>query len=39
VAETDHVAATVLSAAGMLSREAERLEREVAGFLTGVRAA
>src|ERR1700716_3138570 len=39
VAETDSIAATVLSAAGMLSHEAERLQSEVASFLAGVRAA
>ncbi len=39
VAETDSVAAGVLGASATLSREAARLQSEVAGFLAGVRAA
>ena len=39
VAETNSVAAGVLGASATLSREATRLQSEVAGFLAGVRAA
>jgi methyl-accepting chemotaxis protein len=39
VAQTDTVAAKVLKAAGTLSTDAERLQSEVARFLSGVRAA
>ncbi|HUJ98078.1 MAG TPA: cache domain-containing protein [Stellaceae bacterium] len=39
VAQTDAVAAKVLKAAGTLSTDAERLQSEVARFLSGVRAA
>jgi methyl-accepting chemotaxis protein len=38
-AETGGIAASVLTAAAALSREAERLRREVEDFLAGVRAA
>jgi methyl-accepting chemotaxis protein len=39
VAQTDAVAAKVLKAAGTLSTDAQRLQSEVARFLSGVRAA
>jgi methyl-accepting chemotaxis protein len=39
VSETGSIATNVLGAAGMLSREAERLQSEVASFLSGIRAA
>jgi methyl-accepting chemotaxis protein len=39
VAQTDTVAAKVLKAAGTLSTDAQRLQSEVARFLSGVRAA
>jgi methyl-accepting chemotaxis protein len=38
VAEAGTISATVLGAAGALSRDAERLQSEVASFLSGVRA-
>jgi methyl-accepting chemotaxis protein len=37
VSETGSIATSVLSTAGMLSREAERLQSEVASFLSGIR--
>jgi methyl-accepting chemotaxis protein len=39
VAETEEIAANVLTAAGSLSHEADRLRTEVASFLSGIRAA